>query len=382
VEQQVKQTWEERNLPILIAIYEAEEEGRQPSLDDVAAATGLERSFVQRTLRALSEDKYIDGASLAMLGSGFEMSNIHLLDRGRSAIRKGPSVGHPPFAPFPQSEKRADAGPESAAASSVPNMVVGGLAFLGFAVAFWIGAAALDPESPWDPWLIAGGVVSTVICLVLLTFAGVRALRRGKGQRSRGLHTRVRETILTKLSHDGIVTFRQIEIETESDRSTVHEAAAKLEAEGRISVKGEVIHLTGSLRGSSSMVGNLTVVGRPEPGWRAEASYIGSYATFGRGVILGAENDAGRELDDLRCRVEGPDGTTYESVENALGLEASRYHFPGEFEPKMSRPWPEGSYRVTWWGETNDIVNDETVFVAETQFSIVEGGRFDLSHSE
>jgi DNA-binding MarR family transcriptional regulator len=91
VEQHVRQTWEEREQPILEAIYDAEESGHQSDLAEIAAATSLDPAIVQRSARDLLDANFINGAHLMMGGGVFEMSNIRLLERGRRAIGQWPS---------------------------------------------------------------------------------------------------------------------------------------------------------------------------------------------------------------------------------------------------------------------------------------------------
>jgi hypothetical protein len=87
----MNQMWQERDLPILQAVAEAEQRGESLNLDGIAAATGLDLPKVQAGARALSDARLIDGAKLEMLDIGLIMSDICLLGEGRRAIGQWPS---------------------------------------------------------------------------------------------------------------------------------------------------------------------------------------------------------------------------------------------------------------------------------------------------
>ena len=88
-----EETWETVELPILEAIRQAEINGEdQFNNDDLAAAIGLDRPLIDRTLLSLKEASppYITGVDAESEELCY-LLGIRLLERGRRAVRQWPS---------------------------------------------------------------------------------------------------------------------------------------------------------------------------------------------------------------------------------------------------------------------------------------------------
>jgi hypothetical protein len=88
-------TWFERELPVLEAIYRAEEEEDDHgfsalTVDGVAERTSLDIGQTRRTVRGLAEAGFITGNNASTLG-GWDLMGIRLLERGRRAIGQWPT---------------------------------------------------------------------------------------------------------------------------------------------------------------------------------------------------------------------------------------------------------------------------------------------------
>lgn len=83
-------SWGDRELPLLKAILSAETTGGACDVDSLCLETGLERSRVQASLKRLYDSGHIDGAVQMMLGTGFEMSQIRLREKGLQAVEEWP----------------------------------------------------------------------------------------------------------------------------------------------------------------------------------------------------------------------------------------------------------------------------------------------------
>ena len=89
--EQVMQTWEVREVPVLKAIYEAEESGTDIAIPDVVEATHLDPDDAERAVRSLWEAGFIQGIDVSTAGENFGLMNIRLLEKGRRAIGQWPS---------------------------------------------------------------------------------------------------------------------------------------------------------------------------------------------------------------------------------------------------------------------------------------------------
>jgi hypothetical protein len=91
----IRDTWQDRDLPLLeaIAIAEEEEGAREPlhSFDSrLSDATGLDDGDVQLGLRALYEDEYITGNPQRLSSRIFDLVRIRLLGKGRRTVGQWP----------------------------------------------------------------------------------------------------------------------------------------------------------------------------------------------------------------------------------------------------------------------------------------------------
>lgn len=87
-----EETWSERELVILEAIFEREETGEMfTSVDEIAEATELDLEVARRGAHDLADAGFITGAGPQMLGSGWDLARIRLQERGRRAIGQWPS---------------------------------------------------------------------------------------------------------------------------------------------------------------------------------------------------------------------------------------------------------------------------------------------------
>jgi DNA-binding MarR family transcriptional regulator len=84
-------TWNEREAPILEAIWAAEEVGERPGPEQLADLVGLDVTVVARAVTALVDAKYVAGAEDSSLADRFAQYNaLWLLERGRRAIGQWP----------------------------------------------------------------------------------------------------------------------------------------------------------------------------------------------------------------------------------------------------------------------------------------------------
>jgi hypothetical protein len=87
----VTSTWNEREVPILEAVYAAEERGERPDPDGIAAVTGLDPDVVIRSVGGLVQSQHLDGIESHGLGQMFPTYlALLLLERGRRAIGQWP----------------------------------------------------------------------------------------------------------------------------------------------------------------------------------------------------------------------------------------------------------------------------------------------------
>lgn len=85
------ETWDSIAVPILKAIAEAELEGSRANFDAVVSRVGVDRSKVERELRALMADGYVDGID-ASSSAGFNAIELRLLPRGKQIVGEWPSA--------------------------------------------------------------------------------------------------------------------------------------------------------------------------------------------------------------------------------------------------------------------------------------------------
>jgi hypothetical protein len=144
-----------------------------------------------------------------------------------------------------------------------------------------------------------------------------------------------------------------------------------------------------ALGGSVGLKGSLGFVVQrsdasvpPEEGsaqWSVECHPVsdGTSTSFGRGVVLSIRS-VENETRHLRCVVQAPDGSRYENVKRRLVPSRARteeeFHFPGEFRPKLQRPFPVGYYSYVWTGDTGDPADDTTEELARRFFHIDDAG--------
>jgi DNA-binding MarR family transcriptional regulator len=84
-------TWNEREIPILEAVWSAEEAGDRAATGDIAGATGIERDSVARGIASLIEAGYLAGKDWSSLADRFpEYALLRLRERGRRAIGQWP----------------------------------------------------------------------------------------------------------------------------------------------------------------------------------------------------------------------------------------------------------------------------------------------------
>jgi hypothetical protein len=83
--------WHERALPILEAVYQAEEAGDDVcNVNGVARSTGLDSQLAKRTTVDLVESGYLAGSILRSAQGPVGVSGLRLLERGRRAIGQLP----------------------------------------------------------------------------------------------------------------------------------------------------------------------------------------------------------------------------------------------------------------------------------------------------
>jgi hypothetical protein len=88
----MRSTWEDREEPILLAVWRYDEQGEtEIGLAEIAEAAGLDPQLTRRVARALVEEGYMDGASVSLLGGGYELRAPRLRERGRVAIGQWPT---------------------------------------------------------------------------------------------------------------------------------------------------------------------------------------------------------------------------------------------------------------------------------------------------
>jgi hypothetical protein len=84
-------TWNDREIPILEAVWAAEEAGDRPGPEEIAAATGLQVDVVGRSVAALVKADYLSGADASSLADTFDQFiALQLLERGRREIGQWP----------------------------------------------------------------------------------------------------------------------------------------------------------------------------------------------------------------------------------------------------------------------------------------------------
>jgi hypothetical protein len=175
-------------------------------------------------------------------------------------------------------------------------------------------------------------------------------------------------------------TAEQLSAQLGETPERIKEAAVSLSAQGKLEARGEVIQkVSPASIPSAEAVGVPTIIQGPRPGWRATCDVVGSWATYGRGVILAVESD-GEEVSDTRCRVTNEHGTwdSIVAIFEKAGQEkpGEEKHFPGDFTPKPPSPLPVGEYRAEWLGDVGDVTETHEVFLAGTTFNINEKGQF------
>jgi hypothetical protein len=87
----VKPTWEDREIPILDAIAQAEEGGAAPDFDDLVEATGLDSQTIQQGVQALHDAEYVTGLDSSAGGIGFRLIEMRLLERGKRQTGQWPA---------------------------------------------------------------------------------------------------------------------------------------------------------------------------------------------------------------------------------------------------------------------------------------------------
>jgi hypothetical protein len=88
----VEMDWNERAVPILEAVYRAEERGERTNPTTIAAEIGLAPDVTNRTAAALVRDGYLDGTPSDILGDTFDYYDaLVLLGKGRRAIGQWPA---------------------------------------------------------------------------------------------------------------------------------------------------------------------------------------------------------------------------------------------------------------------------------------------------
>lgn len=91
----VPSTWDDRELPILLAIHHAAEAGKRVTdLQRVVDATGIDPAMASRSLRSLTDDRFVESSSHR--GGGDEYENflgVRLLPKGLREIGRWPKEG-------------------------------------------------------------------------------------------------------------------------------------------------------------------------------------------------------------------------------------------------------------------------------------------------
>lgn len=87
-----QQTWEVLEIPVLLAIRDAEEGGTADDLDvgQLALATGIEKQKVAAAIRALYDAAFLTGNPYSML-DGWFLIGMRLLEKGRRVIGQWPA---------------------------------------------------------------------------------------------------------------------------------------------------------------------------------------------------------------------------------------------------------------------------------------------------
>lgn len=88
--------WSTREQPILDAIAELSESGN-PGLDRIVEVTSLPHGEVQRAVQSLAEADYLTGLDVSTMGTGFDLIEIRLLERGLRATGIWPSDPYDEF---------------------------------------------------------------------------------------------------------------------------------------------------------------------------------------------------------------------------------------------------------------------------------------------
>lgn len=110
-------TWHKREMPVLEAIFVAEEEEDEEGFNSVSVAGIAQRveadvNEVRRTVRALAEAGFVTGFD-ASTGSGWDLFGIRLLERGRRAVGQWPTDDpYDQLVKFLQAEIDEEADPE------------------------------------------------------------------------------------------------------------------------------------------------------------------------------------------------------------------------------------------------------------------------------
>ena len=87
----VTSTWNEREVPILEAVYAIEEQGNGAQSRGLAEITGLELGVAMRAVAALVESQHLAGSDVPSMADRFpDYINLRLLERGRRAIGQWP----------------------------------------------------------------------------------------------------------------------------------------------------------------------------------------------------------------------------------------------------------------------------------------------------
>lgn len=68
-------TWRERELPVLEAVYAAEERGERPGPEELAEATGLALDVVVRTVGPLVDSRHLTGIDTTSMSDMFPVTS-------------------------------------------------------------------------------------------------------------------------------------------------------------------------------------------------------------------------------------------------------------------------------------------------------------------
>lgn len=238
-------------------------------------------------------------------------------------------------------------------------MIAGWAIFLlGTAVACYIGAAQLDPKSPWDSWLLAGGTLSLVAAALL----GIQVLLRRKMRPSTPAQPRMRystelagrivETVLgasdQQISDEHLASDLGLHIEQ------LRLILRRLEQQGRVNVSGHIVSVLPALEQEAA--GDIT----PRPGTPGFRGWTATWRVIQdpkRNEVLCLEVKSSRSTapEELRCVVIEPGGTAVHARApkyrwNVDGRDRKkRYLYPSDFQG-AEPTWPPrpGDYEVRW----------------------------------